>query len=94
MVLIVIDLIAFAGIGVITNDSQPGSHPEMPTLRGEHFNVFAVEVESLRFQYMRVGLTCGFIGHGCTESTGGLYRDKARTSDENEYNGFYFVYKL
>ncbi len=94
MVLIVIDLIVFAGIGVITNDSQSSSHPEMPALRGEDFNVSAVEVESLCFQYMGVGLTCGFIRDYCTESTGGLCRDKTSTSDENEYNGFYFVCKL
>ena len=94
MVLVVIDFIVFGGMGVVADDSPPGSHPEMFALRGENFDISGVKVKSLLLQDMRVGLTGSFLGYRCAKRTSRVYIDKAGTGTENDYNGEDFICKF
>ena len=36
-------------MSVVADDSLSGSHPQMPALRGQYFNVSGVEIKGLGF---------------------------------------------
>ena len=57
MVLIIIDIIIFAGMGIVMDDAPSGSHPQIPALSGQHFNVSGIEVKGLRLQNMGKGFS-------------------------------------
>jgi len=57
MVLVVIDIIIFAGMGIVMDDASSGSHPQVLALRGQHFNVSGIEVKGLRLQNMGKGFS-------------------------------------
>ena len=57
MVLIIIDIIIFAGMGIVMDDAPSGSHPQIPALSGQHFNVSGIEVKSLSLQNMGKGVS-------------------------------------